>query len=175
MLRKLKWSSVILAVACVICGLVLVFHPGTTARAVLRLFGWIALFSGIIHVVDYFAHTDRPVLRRQELTKGLVDLIAALLLLGLTHVILSFASVVIGLFALIASVFAIQSAIDSRALGHPYWWVSLAASVLGAIFGLILVFGSINAISVIVTLAGFALLAYGIEQLWMIFFVFGAK
>lgn len=175
MLRKLKWSSVVLAAACLICGLVLMLSPGATTRAVVRVFGWIALASGVIHIVDYFAHPDRPVLKRQELTKGLVNLVAALLLLGLTNVVLGFVSVVIGLLALIASVFAVQAALDSRALGHPFWWVSLAASLLGAIFGLVMVFGSISAVNVIATLAGLALFAYGAVQLWTIFFVFDAK
>ncbi|MGI6238343.1 MAG: HdeD family acid-resistance protein [Christensenellales bacterium] len=173
MLQRLKWTSVLLAIVCMVCGLVLIFNPATTARAVVRLFGWIALVSGIIHIVDYFSHGEHPLIKRQGLIHGLLKCVAALLLLGLTNVIISLLSLVVGLSALVAGVFAIQTALDSRALGHPYWWVSLIAATLGILLGLILIFSPINALSAIITLAGIALFAYGAEQLWMIFFVFG--
>lgn len=170
MLRKLKWTSALVAVACIICGLVLIFNPGTTTRAVVRVFGWLALISGIVHVIEYFTKKKS----QHELTRGLVYLVAALILLMLTNTIIGVLGIIIGIFVLVASAFGIQSSLESRTLGHPYWWVSFVSSLIGAILGLILIFAPLAAASAIVVLAGFALLAYGIEQLWTVFFVMRA-
>ena len=167
MLRNLKWTAILVAAACVICGLVLIFHPGTTAQAVVRVFGWIALFSGVVHLVSYFADTRR----QGELTRGLVNLLAALILLALTAKVIALLSIVIGIFVLVASGFAAQGSLESRKLGHPYWWVSFGASAVGMILGLIMIFAPLATVSAVVVLAGLALFAYGIEQLWTIFFV----
>ncbi len=167
MLRKLKWTAVIIAVACVICGLVLIFNPGTTARAVVRVFGWLALISGGVHIAQYM--TDGK--SQRELTRGLVNLLAALILLTLTGKIIALLSIALGIFVLVASWFAMGPALDSKKLGHPYWWVSFSAALFGAVLGLIMIFAPLATASAIVVLAGLALLAYGIEQLWTIFFV----
>ncbi len=167
MLRKLKWTAVLIAAACVICGLVLIFNPATTAKAVVRVFGWLALISGIAHIAQYFAGGKS----QQELTRGLVNLLAALVLLALTAKVIALFSIVIGIFVLVASAFAIAPALDSKALGHPYWWVSFSAALIGSILGLIMIFVPHAAASAVVVLAGFALLAYGVEQFWTIFIV----
>jgi uncharacterized membrane protein HdeD (DUF308 family) len=166
MLRKLRWTAVLVAAACVICGLVLIFSPGTTAKAVVRVFGWLALISGVVHVITYFADGKN----QRELTRGLVNIVAALILLMLTAKIIALLSIALGVFALVVSAFAIQSSLDARKLGHPYWWVLFVAALVGVILGLVMIFAPLATVSAIVVLAGFALLAYGIEQLWSILF-----
>ncbi len=167
MLGKLKWTAAAVAAACVICGLVLIFNPGTTARAVVRVFGWLALFSGAMQLVSYL--TDPK--NQRALTRGLVYVLAALILLTLTGKIIALLSIVVGLFVLVGSGFAVGPALDSKKLGHPYWWVSFSAALVGVILGLVMIFAPLATVSAIVVLAGFALLAYGVEQLWTIFFV----
>lgn len=167
MLGKLKWTAVVVAAACVICGLVLIFNPGTTARAVVRVFGWLALFSGAMQLVSYFTDSKN----QRALTRGLVYVLAALILLTLTGKIIALLSIVVGLIVLVGSGFAVGPALDSKKLGHPYWWVSFSAALVGVILGLVMIFAPLASVSAIVVLAGFALLAYGVEQLWTIFFV----
>lgn len=175
MFKGLKWTAVLLSAVCIICGIVLLFNPVATARAIFKIVGIVALISGIMHLVENFTDGNPTTPTRPQLTRGLLDIVAALVLTFMTGTVLSIINIAVGLILVVYCVFAIQSSLDSKALQHPYWWASFTAAVVGIVLGIIMVFGGISATNVVIRLGGIALMVYGFEQLWSVFVLFGDR
>ena len=170
MTRSYKIISAVLAAICLICGLVLLFNSGAASEMIFRTLGIIALVSGAMRLVDEFlAARSVGGMRRPILVRGAVELVVAIVLIFFTGAVLNFISFVVGICLLAAFGFMIYQAVNSAVVGTPGWWVFLVISVAGAIFALVMTFGGINAVSLVLRVAGLALTLYGGGTLWTMY------
>ena len=170
MFKKYRLIPAILAAICFVCGVVLVFNSGAASKVIFRILGILLLVSGGMRLVDEymltktFAGMSRPVLIR-----GIAEVAVSIVLIFFTGLVLNFISFLVGLALLIASGIMIYQAMVSSSKGTPGWWTMLVICIAVAIFALVMTFGGINAVGLVIRVAGLALAIYGGRELWVIY------
>lgn len=149
------------AIACLVCGLMLLFNPGSMARSVCRIIGIIALVSGVSELLDGSSAYSA----RNRGSGAILSIIVAIVLIFMPDFVLRFISLIAGIIIAAACLHSLLSSLEARALGRHYWFVSCAASALGMLLGIIMLFGGISATNIVIRLIGFSLAAGGTGML----------
>lgn len=170
MFRKYKLIPAILAAICLVCGVVLVFNSGAASKVIFRILGILMLVSGGMRLADEYMLTKTFAgMSRAVLIRGIAEVAVSIILIFFTGLVLNFISFVVGLALLIGSGLMIYQAVTSSVKGTPGWWTMLVLCVAVAIFALVMTFGGINAVGLIIRVAGLALTIYGGRELWIIY------
>lgn len=165
------WESLIVGMLAILLGIWSLVTPLPALRAVTILFIISFFISGIIDIA--FALSNRRIIKGWGwvLTGGIIDLLLALMLLGLpapaaTIVVIYF----IGFWILFRSIWAIGSAAELNALGVKGWGWLLALAILSLIFAIVFIFSSpIFGGTVIVAFFATAMIIYGIFRIDLAF------
>lgn len=166
MYKKYRFVPVLLAAACLICGLVLLFNSGAASRSIFRILGVIALVSGGVRLADEYSVARRvDAMHKSVLARGCVECVAGIILLFFTGMVLNFISFVVGLALLSACAYLIWQAMYSSTRGTPGWWAILSACIAGGIFAIIMIFGGVNVVGLVIRIGGLALAIYGGSQI----------
>ena len=166
--NKWKWTAVILSCAAIVLGLILMIWPGMSLMAIGRIVGILALVVGLFRIVHYFVLGDLPRLFASELTMGLFDLVAALVLLSHTGVVISILPIILGAFVVAESAFKLQSAIDRMRLRRRMSWLYLLFSCAELLLGVMMIFSPMSGAVLMAELMGLALIVNGVDQLWLV-------
>lgn len=145
------------AIACLACGLTLLFNPASMARSVCRIIGVIALVCGISELLD----SSSAYSARNRGSGAILSVIVAAVLIFMPNFVLRSISLIAGIIIAAACLHSLLASLEARALGRHYWFVACILSALGALLGVIMLFGGISATNIVIRLIGLALAAGG--------------
>lgn len=156
-----RYLRLLPAIACLVCGLMLLFNPDSMARGVCRIIGIIALVSGVSELMDGSSAYSV----RNRGSGAILSVIVAVVLIFMPGFVLRSISLIAGVIITAACLHSLMSSLEARVLGRHYWFVACALSALGALLGIIMLFGGISATNIVVRLIGLALAARGAGML----------
>lgn len=166
-LKGLKWAAIAIGALCCVLGLCLILFPNISMNVICVLVGVLGMIAGLFRVLHYFSRNDFPLLFRAELTMGIFELVAGLVLVLCPNGILTILPVIIGCYVVVESAFSLQGAVEGIALRTRYGWLLLVLAVLSLVLGFALIFSPASGKGLLGVLLGAALLLSGIDQLWM--------
>lgn len=168
-LKKFKWDSIITSVLTIILGILAVVMPSNLGDVLCYIFGAMLLIIGLTLIIKYFA-VDR-LLSGYSLFFGMILVIVGIFCFASTISVQNILTILFGLFIVIDSINSLTDSVICARMQVKGWILMFILSLITAIFGIVVMFGSFDTIMII---AGCALIIEGIRNL-VITLVFSRK
>lgn len=121
-------------------GILIILHPETSMHTIGILCGLTLIVFGAIKLVGYFSKDLFRLAFENDLSSGILMLVLGASLLLHTEGSLSFFCTVLGILILTDGLFKVQIAVEARTFGIGPWPLLLAAALVTACFGCVLIF-----------------------------------
>lgn len=167
--RRFRAYAIALACGVIALGLVMVIWPTVSALTICYIMGALCIAVGIGEIVRYFRLGDAGVFFRFDLTLGICGALIGLLLILHPTGALSILPIAVGIYMIVESVFCIQLAVELRRVAARSWWLALVWGGLGVILSVLLLTNPFEAASVFMIFIGIALIASGVQSLYLVF------
>lgn len=165
-LRHIKWSMILAALAYVVLGAVLLAWPDATSVALCTLLGAVLVGYGVFQVVSFFWKGDG------SWSWAVIDLLVGICALALgvfalmrPQAVLSVFPIALGAVVIVDSCVSLKRALQLRELGMTRWWVVCLLAVATALFGIVVVFRPFASLTVLVRIIGGVLVYEGLADL----------
>lgn len=155
--NNLVVSSVILCIT----GLVFMIFSGTVVNIIGWVLGGIFCVIGIIYLIGYI----RRQLMISELVFSIISLVIGVLFLIHPSWVMSFLSIIVGIYILIEGALKVKIAIDAKKQQVKGWWVLLVAALISIGISIVLICNPFGISKIFMFLLGLALLLNGIENI----------
>ena len=152
-LKKFKWDSIITSVLTIILGILAVVMPNNLGDVLCYIFGAVLLIIGVTLIIKYFA-IDR-LLSGYSLFCGMVLVIVGIFCFASTNSVQNILTILFGLFIVIDSINSLTDSVICARMQVKGWVLMFILSLITAILGIVVMFGSFETIMII---AGCALI-----------------
>ena len=167
LVRCAKTGNIVSGTAFFILGVILMLYPDASLRWLSRAIGAVMLVSGIIRLVGYFSKDLYYLAFQFDFALGILSILFGAILVFKPALFISTVQIIMGVFALVNGLFALQTAMDSKKFGMRYWWILLAFSVVSSITGLVLIISPFKTAVAVITLTGITLLITGADKIFV--------
>ena len=167
LVRCAKTGNIVSGTAFFILGVILMLYPGASLRWLSRAIGAVMLASGIIRLVGYFSKDLYYLAFQFDFALGILSILFGAILVFKPALFISAVQIIMGVFALVNGLFALQTAMDSKKFGMRYWWILLAFSVVSSVTGLVLIISPLKTAAAVITLTGITLLIAGADKIFV--------
>ena len=150
---------VAIAIACVVCGLIITIYPGFLALTICRIIGLIALLAGVLEIRDEDGNYS---INMGNIGSLLLIIIGAILVL-LPSLIIRSIALVGGLAIIGLCIKMLFNALEAQENGSEHWYISLALAISGILVGLLLIIGGRFMAGLVTRVVGLALLVAGVR------------
>ena len=172
--KAVWWMVLLRGVLAVLFGLVALFTPGIALLTLVYLFGFYALLDGVVAIVAGIRMRSSLAHWGWVVAQGAVSVLAGVVALVWPGVTALSLLVIIGVWAIALGVAEIVEAFTARRRGSPAWGWTLAAGVLGVLFGIALVLQPAAGILALLWLVGTFALVVGVVLIVWAFRIRGA-
>ena len=167
LVRCAKTGNIVSGTAFFILGVILMLYPNASLRWLSRAIGAVMLASGIIRLVGYFSKDLYYLAFQFDFALGILSILFGAILVFKPALFISTVQIIMGVFALVNGLFALQTAMDSKKFGMRYWWILLAFSVVSSVTGLVLIISPLKTAAAVITLTGITLLITGADKIFV--------
>lgn len=166
MLKGIRNSLILTSILYTALGIVLMVFPGSALRLACTLIGLVTLGYGLVRVWDWRQSSKAAGAGQSfDLFVGAALGLLGIFLLVTPQVLVSIIPVALGLYILVDSVSAIKRSLDMKALGFDRWWLSLAAALVLALFGAVMVLRPFQTVESLVVFIGVGFVFDGVSAL----------
>ena len=162
-IKKAKWGYIILSVIYIILGVILLIYPSQTIDVVCRIIGVTALICGACIIIKSFFRGAASVIA--TIIGCLIGLVCGIILIANPSFVKSIFPVIIGIAMIADSASKLVTSFEIKKATEDGWLGVLVLSVIGLVFGFIIVFNAGAAADFVVRIIGVSLIIEAIENL----------
>lgn len=166
--RKIETGQAILSAVCIALGIILICRPGLTGILICRAAGIFALLFGAFRAAAALRARGAGWGVQLHLVISVVLLAFGIFALAEPQVVLSILPVALGVYLLMECVGKVQRALLLKSCGYIRWWTALAAGIMAAALGLLLIANPFGAVESMLMFLGISLVADGVSDLWIL-------
>ena len=137
--RELKLNATLASVVYLVLGIVLLVAPTTSKNLLCTLVGVVVLIYGAFNLLSFLMDRDFGGLS-VELIIGIAAAAFGVFSLLNPGFLMDFLIIVLGLAIAVGSAGSLKRALNLRAFGYSYWWISLVVAMATLIVALTFVF-----------------------------------
>lgn len=137
--NKMLWYSIITSVVTLILGIVLLFLPEATNKAVGIMVGVIFVLSGINAIYKYF-HRDGAKLYSLNIVFGIIFSLLGVVIILYPFSVMSFVTICLGLYLVVSGAMKVNYAFWLKKGNEESWLITLVTGILLIIFGIMVMF-----------------------------------
>jgi uncharacterized membrane protein HdeD (DUF308 family) len=171
MQNKVKWSSIASAAVYIIAGIASLLYPGQISAMFCDLFGIALIVYGIINIVVYFLIDIRESLFRNDFSSGIIKILLGVMVIYHKEIFREMIPFLLGIAVISSGFSKLQDGVDSARIGFPSGWQFVIMAAISIICGVVLMAGFIKEESMLLQVAGAALLYSGITDLYATLFL----
>ncbi len=160
-----KIGYIVISILFCVTGGLMIGVPDLVAPVISRILGIFLILFGSIKLVGYYSRDLFRLTFQFDLALGILTIILGLIILVRADHVMTFLSVVYGVYVMADSMLKIQIAFDSRAFGIRTWWLIFAVAGITGAIGFLMVLRPFEGAELLVTILGISLLAEGILNL----------
>lgn len=164
-LKGIKTAYICAGVLFSIMGLVLIFFPEISMRAICCILGAFIIMLGVIKICAYFSDDRYNIAFQFDLALGILAIVIGIIFIAKTNWVLSFFSTIMGIVITASSMFSVQASIDAKKLGLRAWGALLAISICSMILGILLIFCPIKSLNLLARLYGIGCVLEGVSKI----------
>ena len=169
-MQQAKRFYILLSSVLILLGLVVTIWPLQSLYTICCLIGGVSILFGVAKLVSYFTKDSTGLAFQFDLVMGALALVFGIILCFHPGNVLSLLQLLIGLFILIDGLLKLHTALDARRMGLNRWWSVLAAALLSAAAGLLLIFNPFAGARALMTLLGITLIIEGVQNLFVVIY-----
>lgn len=135
--KKIKITSLIFNIICLIFGICLIFFPETTKYAIILLFGLGLSSCGIIEIINYFLYGYESL----GFWIGCIDILFGIIVASSANILtnIDVFAFVVGTLFVFASLNKMQKSLNYRRLNAKNWWIDTIFALVILILGIMIV------------------------------------
>jgi len=164
-MRIAKYGYIVVSVATCILGIMLAFIHTPSTLVLGRILGVILLVFGCVKLIGYYSKDLYRLAFQYDFQFGILLAILGVIILIKPEISVGFMCAAVGICMIFESLFKSKIAFEARNFGVKSWWLTLVASILNGIAGIMLVFAHTEAIKLISVFFGISLIIDGIMNL----------
>lgn len=168
-------DNVLSALIFLVGGFVLVTMPELSTDIICAVLGLTAILFGLLRILFYFRRSIEIGIAGQGLARGLILIAAGLLVLLKPQVPASVLPVILGFCLIAGGLFKLQLASDLMRMQYPRWFLSLIASGLLLILGVLVVANPFSTAVVLMRFIGFAMILEAVSDILSIILLSRAR
>ena len=169
-MRIAKIGYIIVSALIVAIGVVFILRPFESLEVLSIMCGAVLLAFGAVKIVGYFSRDLYRLAFQFDLESGLVMLILGICIAAQPEKLITFFSVVMGIFALTDGLLKIRIAVQSKNFGLETWPVITVFACLSCVAGIVLMFWPQESAKLICLLLGVCLVADGVLNILVVLF-----
>lgn len=170
LLQKTKTGHIIVSVLYILLGICLIIFPDQSLHTICLFVGIIALAAGIYKIAYFFFVRIHNVSGHLDLISGIFSVAVGMIFIVRPTFITNLFPVIIGILIIVDSSFKLQSAFVLRSIHTKGWWGIGIFSLIGIIFGFLLIFNPFQANHLALIFIGISMMIDGIENLWTVIY-----
>jgi uncharacterized membrane protein HdeD (DUF308 family) len=175
MLKQIKWTAVLLAIAEIAAGVLLIMFPALSSDVICYMVGVGACIFGVISLTQYFLLRLEDSLFRNEFVIGIMALLIGILIMVKKALIIDLVPVVLGILIVLSGFLKLQRAVVAMRIHYDkaYWYAIMGAVAI--ILGLVIMFvlSPVKTQEIIFRTIGGGLVYCGISDLVTVFLLAG--
>lgn len=164
-MQTAKAGYIVISLLLGLLGVFLFCQPDVSTAAVGDLAGILLVIFGIFKLIGYFSKDLYRLAFQFDLAFGCLLVILGIVILTKPQNLLHFLCVVTGLYVTADGLMKLQTAYDARRFGIGSWWVILAAALLTAVLGILLLVRPAQSVRLLTQIFGIVLAAEGLLNL----------
>ncbi len=169
-MRIAKIGYIIVSALIVAIGVVFILRPFESLEVLSIMCGAVMLAFGAVKIVGYFSRDLYRLAFQFDLESGTVMLILGICIAAQPEKLITFFSVVMGIFALTDGLLKIRISVQSKNFGLETWPVITVFACLSCVAGIVLMFWPQESAKLICLLLGVCLVADGVLNILVVLF-----
>jgi len=163
--KKYERRSILSAVIMIFIGILLMVKPETMLSSIMTILGVCLLIDGAYSVILYIAMEKDQKLYSNALVEGMVEIIAALVVLINAHLIAAILVGIAAVWIIIKSIIKIQFSISVKSVDEKSWVWVLISGVLTLALGVYMLVQPLTTVFSVTVIAGLFLLITGVIEM----------
>lgn len=165
LIKKAKWGYILLSVIYIILGVILLIYPSQTIDIVCRIIGVTALICGTYMIIKFFFRGAVSLMPTAGLVFGIFCLVCGIILVANPDFVKSIIPFIIGIVIITDSASKLVTSFEIKKATEDGWLGVFVLSVIGLVFGFVIVFNAGAAADLVVRIIGVSLIIEAIENL----------
>lgn len=157
-LKKTGRVSILESLIFAILGIILVWKPVGTVKAITWVLGSIFILTGIYKIIIYFKTKGENDFFNYDLVYGLMAIVIGIVAVAYIDIIGSIFRIIIGIWIIYSAFIRMNASVQIKKVNNTVWIYSLILAIIMFCFGLFILINS----GAIVTTIGFIMIAYSI-------------
>lgn len=167
-LRQQRRSSILVALATIVLGLVLVVWPDRSVSLMCSLLGAALLIFGMLYILGWFAGKRRAGSPAVMVIPGVVLAGLGVWLMTSSEMVVALIQYVFGAVLLFHGVLDLQGAVSLAGRRYARWWLDLVLAALTLVLGAVILINPFGTFAALVMLIGISLIYDGVSDLLLI-------
>lgn len=167
LVKYAKTGNIVSGAAFLALGFILMLFPEFSLVTLSKAAGAVLFISGAVRIIGYFSKDLYSLAFQFDLALGILSVLFGAVLFLRPTWLASTVPFLLGAFALINGLFAVQNSLDSKKFGMKYWWVLFTFSVLLSVLGFSLIVNPFRSAAAIARIIGMTLLFVGAEKIFV--------
>lgn len=138
--KEAGYLSILCSVLFLILGIMLIINPEIIAQVVFYIIGGIFIVLGISKMISYYISKNKDDFYNYNSVVGIMYLLLGLFIIIFGPAIISFFSVIIGVWIIANGINKINFSFKMKDSGVKYWFLSLIISILMLTVGIYIIF-----------------------------------
>lgn len=169
--KRMKVSSSLLSILCVLLGVVLIAFPDTTMKSICYIFAGCMIIVGLFYVISYFRKDLMEAYYQYDLVIGTVIIVVAICIFLKVDLVITMIPMFMGIVVFANGIVKLQHAIDLKRAQFSGWVYVLVFALLCIAISIVLLLEPKSMAEIFMRLVGIGFVFGGVTDLITLFFL----
>ncbi len=165
MIKQLKWSIIVMAIAYIVLGVVLIMYPSQVQKLISYILAFALIAMGIVNLIQYTRLDTNQIVNSYDLVLGFSTMIGGILIIINVERFEQLVLIVMGFMILVSGVMKLQSSVNLMRLRSTSWQVPFAMAMIGIVYGIIMLINPFGAGGLFFAMMGIGFILSGITDI----------
>ncbi len=165
MIKQLKWSIIVMAIAYIVLGVVLIMYPSQVQKLISYILAFALIAMGIVNLIQYTRLDTNQIVNSYDLVLGFSTMIGGILIIINVERFEQLVLIVMGFMILVSGVMKLQSSVNLMRLRSTSWQVPFAMAMIGIVYGIIMLINPFGAGGFFFAMMGIGFILSGITDI----------
>ena len=165
MIKQLKWSIIVMAIAYIVLGVVLIMYPSQVQKLISYILAFALIAMGIVNLIQYTRLDTNQIVNSYDLVLGFSTMIGGILIIINVERFEQLVLIVMGFMILVSGVMKLQSSVNLMRLRSTSWQVPFAMAMIGIVYGIIMLINPFGAGGFFFAMMGIGFMLSGITDI----------
>ena len=165
MIKQLKWSIIVMAIAYIVLGVVLIMYPSQVQNLISYILAFASIAMGIVNLIQYTRLDTNQIVNSYDLVLGFSTMIGGILIIINVERFEQLVLIVMGFMILVSGVMKLQSSVNLMRLRSTSWQVPFAMAMICIVYGIIMLINPFGAGGFFFAMMGIGFILSGITDI----------